>query len=267
MQKSQKQDIIRIVLYSLSSLLVGSVVGGTLLMRIMQQPPADALAQSAALLTETTTETVETETESETDTESQTTVTTTSETTTTTTTTTTTAPPDTPAIQQILRPAEDLLTASYYYTDSESFEQHSEVFGQRVPFTTDSVILTFDGVITLGIPMDEIRYEINAENRYIRVLLPEPELISHEIDENSVHCYDVSDSIFRSTSLSEFLVQLRREKPVICQRVRQRRDLDRSILEQADRVVRSLLSAAPGTRDYTVLVLWDDGDPEQYIAG
>lgn len=248
MQKEQKTDLIRIVLYSLSSLLVGAAVGGTLLMRVMQQPPADAVNQAAAALADTT--------EPGTDvTEDGTAVTTTDLTTTeTTTTTTTTAPPDSASIRALLSPASELLTASYFYTDSDTFETYGEMFGARVPFTTDSVVLTYDGEICISVPPDGIRYSVDVREKQIFVTLPQPVLISHTLDESSVRRYDVSDSLFGSSTLSEYLEQLRRRKDAVCRKIRAQRELDRLTLAQADKVIRSLLAAAAETRDYTVIV-------------
>lgn len=255
MQKNQKTDLIRIVLYSLSSLLVGTAVGGTLLMRIMQQPPADAAVNSALMLeaavitdTDETAETTET---------TVTTEMTTSESTT--TTTTTTAPPDSASIQEILRPAADLMRESFYYTDSDTYETHSEVFGARVPFTTDSVVLTYDGEICVGVPAADIQFRVDAEEQRIFVTLPQPELISHKLDESSVRIYDVKNSIFRSSSLVDYLEFLRKKKDAVCRRIRAQRGCDRTVLEQADKLIRSLLAAAEETRKYTVIVNYPDG--------
>ena len=133
MRKEQKSELARIVLYSMCSLIVGCAVGGALLMKIVvegkalpdqQQTAAESSAAEAPVpLPEALP--VETVPEPEPVAEP--------------------LPPDADAVRKMLEPAEPLFTQTYCYTDSDSYETHNEMFGKKVPFTTESVVLTYDG--------------------------------------------------------------------------------------------------------------------------
>lgn len=244
MQKEQKRDLIRIALYSASSLIVGVAVGGTLLMKAAVSPASAGNGDSSAL---DSLETVLAEI-----TETTQVTTTVTETTTTTTTTTTPPPPTVDSLRVALRPAEDLFYMTYYYSDSDSYETHSEAFGWRVPFTTESVILTYEGKISIGIDMDAIIYNIDPDYRQITVLLPEPELIAHELDEQSIQYYDVKSSIFRSSSLSDYTSMIRGMKDKIYRKVMAKHNFNEQTLEQAQKLITACLINSKAAQDYTI---------------
>ncbi len=39
-------------------------------------------------------------------------------------------------VQEVLKPASDLISTKYYYTDADTYENYKELFGKKVPFTT-----------------------------------------------------------------------------------------------------------------------------------
>ena len=70
-------------------------------------------------------------------------------------------PPDETVLRALLEPVEPLFTADYCYTDSDCYETHSEVWGRRVPFSTDSVIISCDGTISMSVDADAIVTAMN----------------------------------------------------------------------------------------------------------
>lgn len=242
MRKEQKSEAARIVLYSLCSLIVGCAVGGALLMKIAVQgdallvkgtSQADSAPEEPVTVAEPMPEIEIPETVEPVVAEPE--------------------PPDAEAIRTLLKPAEPLLTVSYCYTDSDSFESHQEMFGKKVPFTTSSVILTFDGTVSMGIDPEAILYTVDPQQKTIAVNLPAPELLSHDLDEDSIQYYDVKSSIFRSASMADYTALLKEIKSKMCDKIVRERKFDKKTLDNAETVIRSMLAAADLTKDYTPL--------------
>ena len=242
MRKEQKSEAARIVLYSLCSLIVGCAVGGALLMKIAVQGDAllvkgtsqvDSAPEEPVTVAEPMPEIELPETAEPVVAEPE--------------------PPDADAIRELMKQAEPLLTMSYSYTDSDSFESHQEMFGKKVPFTTSSVILTFDGTVNMGIDPEAIIYTVDSQEKTIAVNLPAPELLSHDLDEDSIQYYDVKSSIFRSASMADYTALLKDIKSKMCDKIVNERKFDKKTLDNAETVIRSMLAAADLTKDYTPL--------------
>lgn len=246
MKKKQKQELVRNILYALSGVIVGGAVGGALLMKMVtegdnRRAQAEAVAEQS--IAETAAETSHTETEPA------------AEETTTETVTETAPPPDADALRTLMKPAAPLLTMTYCYTDADCYETYSEVWGKKMPFTTDSVILTCDGTISMAVDADAVLYEVDADAMQITATLPAPKVISHELDEGSIRYYDVKSSLFRKPTLSDYSALIREMKENIRARVVSEREFDRMTLEQAETVIRSCLSVSEVTADYAVTVI------------
>jgi hypothetical protein len=243
--KESHKTAAQIVLYSLSGLLVGCAVGGTLLYKVMTQDSDPASRKSAndvaAAASQETTTGAETTTTAETTTEE-----------------TTTEPPPPPldanTVRGMLSPAEALLTQEYYYTESDRFENYSEMFGRRVPFTQSAVILTYSGTVTMKIDPDAILYAVDNDAKTITVTLPEPQVASHDLDTGSVRCYDVENALFSDNSVSTYVTQLLEQKDQILRRVRTSQQMDTRCTENAKQVIGSFIQASGTAVDYSVQI-------------
>ena len=56
-------------------------------------------------------------------------------------------------VEKIIKPASDLITSKYIYKDADSYENYKNLFGKRVPFTTDKVVFTYKGTVSVGIDL------------------------------------------------------------------------------------------------------------------
>ena len=250
MRKEQKSELARIVLYSMCSLIVGCAVGGALLMKIVvegkalpehQQTAAESSAEEVPVPLP---EALPAETVPEPEPVAE------------------PLPPDADAVREMLKPAEPLFTQTYCYTDSDSYETHNEMFGKKVPFTTESVVLTYDGTICMGIDTAQIGYAVDPSQKQITVTLPQPELLSHDLDEDSIRYYDVKSSIFRSSSIADYTALIREIKQDVCKKVVNDRGFDRLTTENAETVIRSWLSGFEKTQDYKVVFAVSEAETE-----
>ena len=155
---------------------------------------------------------------------------------------------DAVVLQNQLTEIRELATVTYAYTNMAQFESSSDFYGVKVPFTTKSFILTYDGTIKAGVDLDGAAVDISGTT--VTVTLPEARILSHEIDEGSVEVFDEKTSIFTPFTVEDFTSFQADPKAAM-----EERALSRGLLEEARSKavssVKQLLAAAlPDT--YTV---------------
>ena len=155
---------------------------------------------------------------------------------------------DAVVLQNQLTEIRELATVTYAYTNMAQFESSSDFYGVKVPFTTKSFILTYDGTIQAGVDLDGAAVDISGTT--FTVTLPEARILSHEIDEGSVEVFDEKTSIFNPFTVEDFTSFQADQKAAM-----EERALSRGLLEEARSKavssVKQLLAAAlPDT--YTV---------------
>ena len=95
----------------------------------------------------------------------------------------------------------ELASVTYSYTNMAQFKNSREFYGMKVPFTTKSFILTYDGVIKAGVDLSAA--EVRVSGTAVTVKLPEAAILSHEIDEDSVEVFDEKTSIFNPFTVED----------------------------------------------------------------
>lgn len=148
---------------------------------------------------------------------------------------------DAVVLQAQLAEISELAVLNYRYTNMAQFENGSDFYGVRLPFTTKRFILTYDGEIKAGVDLEKALVEV--EERTVSVRLPEAEILSHEMDEESVEIFDERASIFNSFTVEDFTAFQAEQKAAMEQKA-----LESGLLEEAASKartnVRLLLSAA-----------------------
>lgn len=76
-----------------------------------------------------------------------------------------------------------------------------EVFGVQIPFTQSRYIYSYDVVLKAGYDFSAITWEV--EDSTITVHLPEPQVLSCELDLDSFQVYYENESAFRHISMEE----------------------------------------------------------------
>ncbi len=148
-----------------------------------------------------------------------------------------------------LRSAQELVTVAYYYTNMGRFENHVDFYGWKVPLTTKSFIVSYDGVIKAGVDLSGVEVEVDEAGKSVTVTLPDSGILSHEIPEDSIEVFDESDNIFNPITIEDYTGFTRDEKAAMEQRA-----IDNGLLtsadEQARNAVDSLLRLMPGMEGY-----------------
>ncbi len=119
-------------------------------------------------------------------------------------------------VRTVIKKAGELISTKYYYKDTGVYENSKEIFkGIKVPFTTDLVVFTYEGVISLGIDMEKIKIDINDEAKTITLTLPKIEIRGNEIDHESFAYPYEKDSVLNHTNMQNYtdlLAQLKNKK-------------------------------------------------------
>jgi len=156
-------------------------------------------------------------------------------------------------VWEVIKPASDLITTKYYYTDANVYENYKKLFGKRVPFTTDQVVFTYEGKLSIGICLSDIGIELDNEQKIIYIMMPEIQILSNEIDTSSFEYPYVSDSVFNLTKMEDyttFINQLKQEKEY---KVMGNVQIIEEARANAEHILGNLLMASDSTKAYRVV--------------
>ena len=96
-----------------------------------------------------------------------------------------------------------LCTAEYSYTHVERVDSSRELRGYTIPFTTSTFNYSYDGAIMVGIDFTKIKIEKDDKAKVINVTLPDVEIISSDVDQDSFKLYDEKNNIFNPISVTD----------------------------------------------------------------
>ena len=149
-----------------------------------------------------------------------------------------TAKIDTVVLQNQLSEIRELATVTYAYTNMAQFESSNDFYGVKIPFTTKSFILTYDGTVKAGTT--------------VTITLPEAEILSHEIDEDSMEVFDEKTSIFNPFTVEDFTSFQSDQKAAMEEKALSRGLLAEARAKAVSSVEQLFAAALPDT--YTVTV-------------
>lgn len=105
-------------------------------------------------------------------------------------------------VQNQLQQISQLATVRYSYTNMGQFENSNEFYGIKLPFTTKRFIVAYDGVITAGVDLS--RAQVTVTDQKVTISLPAPQILSHEVDPNSLEVFDETTSIFNPITIEDY---------------------------------------------------------------
>lgn len=106
--------------------------------------------------------------------------------------------------------------------------------------------------------MDKIKTSI--ENNTIVVSIPEIEILSNEIDENSIEVYDETKNVFNPISISDYTAFAKKQKETVAEEA-----IENGLLSEAatktQSTIKKYLNAIPGISDsYEIEVKFLESD-------
>lgn len=97
----------------------------------------------------------------------------------------------------------ELATVEYLFTDAARFSDSKQLGNWEIPFTEKSFTMKWDGVIKAGIQVDQIVIDVNNDDGIITVTLPGAQILSYEVDNDSVEILDEKNNIFNNISVND----------------------------------------------------------------
>ncbi|MGN8967709.1 DUF4230 domain-containing protein [Intestinimonas sp. HCP28S3_D6] len=151
---------------------------------------------------------------------------------------------------QQLRSVQELVSVEYHYTNMGKFENQLDFYGWKVPFTTKSFLVSYDGVIKAGVDLSGAKVDVDELRKAVTITLPESKILSHEIPEDSLQVFDETRNIFNPITIEDYTGFTRDQKAEVEQKA-----IDEGLLtdaaEKARGAVETFVSLLPGSGDYT----------------
>lgn len=98
----------------------------------------------------------------------------------------------------------ELAVTEYYYTKVGKFENRLDFYGWEVPLTLKRFIVSFDGNIKAGVDLSKAEVKVDG-SRSISIKLPKAEILSHQIDLDSITVFDETKNIFNPIQITDYV--------------------------------------------------------------
>lgn len=149
-------------------------------------------------------------------------------------------------LQEKLIPAYDLVTEQYNYRNADKLEQdQSWLFGWKRPFSSKSVLVTYDGVIKAGVDLSQVVPVVDEGAHTVTVTLPASRITDNNIPQETITVVEVKNGLFNPVTIDDYNTFISEQKIVM-----EKKAIDQGLLKEADQnareIVTSLLTAVPG---------------------
>lgn len=156
-------------------------------------------------------------------------------------------------LDQRLQEIGELATVEYHYTNMGKFENQLDFYGWAVPLTKKSFIVSYDGMIKAGVDVSQVT-SVVYQNEVV-INLPEPQILSHEIDFGTLTVYDESRNIFNPIRITDYQQFSLDQQAQMEQRVTEAGLLEEA-RTKAERAMTQLVHLLPSADELTVTVHW-----------
>lgn len=156
-------------------------------------------------------------------------------------------------VEKIIESASDLVISKFHYKDADTYENYKNLFGKKIPFTTDMFVFTYEGTVAVGVDLTDVKYDINNANKQITIILPQIKVTSNEIDNSSFKFPFKSDSVFNDSDMenySKMLADLKLKKE---EEVLKDKEFMNTARQNSEKILKEFLTSSDATKDYTVL--------------
>lgn len=155
-------------------------------------------------------------------------------------------------IKEKLKETSELNTGSYLCTTVVTKADSRKIKGWKIPLTQKSFTVSYDGTVKAGIK-DLAKAKVTQHEKNVVVKLPEVEITSTEIDNNSFKMLDESNNIFNPISvedLNDAQKELKKEM--------EKRAIEKGVLDlaksNAEALIAEMLKSPIGA--YDVKIEW-----------
>ena len=97
----------------------------------------------------------------------------------------------------------ELATQVAYCSEVNVTDESRDIYGIKIPFTQTKYVYSYDVEIKAGFDFSDITCDINENNKTVSFTMPQPKILSNEIDLDSLKVYHEAESIFNNITLDE----------------------------------------------------------------
>lgn len=157
-------------------------------------------------------------------------------------------------LKEQLSSIRELVTQEYIYTNADRRESSAKwLWGIERPFSGNSLLLTYDGTIKAGVDLSKADIVVDENEHTITVTLPPSKITDNNIPQESITVVDVKDGLFNEVTFDNYNEFIAEQKIVMEQKA-----IDQGLLTKADEeaqaLVKSILSVLPGMDEYTLTI-------------
>lgn len=147
----------------------------------------------------------------------------------------------------------ELSTAEYIYKISSTMDKKGLTLPGNIVVTSSKVFYSYEGTIKAGIQFGEIQIDMNSSQNPVKIYvhLPEAQIFSNELDNDSLEIYDEKYSNFNKVSFSDI-----NQSQAECKKKAEETAIDSDILKKAsdnaETMIRSILASFLDEKEYEV---------------
>lgn len=97
----------------------------------------------------------------------------------------------------------ELATVEYLFTDAAKFSDSKQIKNWNIPFTEKSFTAKWNGRIKAGVKLEQVGVELIEEEKKLVITMPAAEVLSYEVDQESVEVLDESSNVFNPISVRD----------------------------------------------------------------
>lgn len=151
-----------------------------------------------------------------------------------------------------IRDIGELASVEYAYTDAGKFSKSNQIGGIVIPLTQKSFLVRWDGLIKAGINLEKIKIQVKDISKTIEIKLPEAEILSHEIDNDSFETLDEKNNLFNPITVDDVNSFIEENKAFMEKRVIENGLLDKAIENEKTLLTNLFMSSKLIPDDYTI---------------
>lgn len=157
-------------------------------------------------------------------------------------------------IKKQLNGLSELVTQEYTYRNADRRESSETwIFGWTRPFSSKSILITYDGTIKAGIDFSKIDVHVDEEARIITVKIPKSTITDHNIPQDGIEVLEVKNGLFNKVTFDNYNDFVSAQKEIM-----EEKAVAQGLLTKADGEARELvekfLSMMPGMENYQLLI-------------
>lgn len=155
-------------------------------------------------------------------------------------------------LENKVKDASDLITTRYWYKDANTYANTKKFFDVELPFTTNEVVYTYEGTISLGIDVSGIGFSVDNAQKEIQVRLPDVKIIANEIDADSFEFITAKSSIFNDVKMEDYtslIAELKKEK---ASKIMSDDAIMEEVRKRSESVIRDLIQSTDLAADYEI---------------